>query len=163
MSGARAVDAQDITALARREFMITITFKTLMDSYPNLKKVSELNYLVETRYRMAKALMHVEHERAHYEKQQKAILRKHGEPIDPSHYSVKRENVEAFNDELDQLNAIVVSIPMDKLQHTNVQEQITSPADIVALAWLIDWPELGECADKPFESSTATESAPAVN
>jgi hypothetical protein len=143
--------------------MIKITFKTLMDSYPNLKKVSELNYLVETRYRMAKALMHVEQEKAQYEKQQKEILRKHGEPIDPSHYSVKRENVEAFNTELDQLNAIVVLIPMEKLLHTNVEDQITSPADIVALAWLIDWPELGDCTENPFEPESTTESTVPVN
>lgn len=137
--------------------MIEITFKTLIDSYPNLKKVSELNYLVETRYRMAKALLHVEREKAIYDKQHTAILKKYGEPLDPSRYTIKKENIEAFNNEIEQLNAISVTLPIDKLLHTNVQEQITSPADIVALSWLIDWPELGDTTEPvKEESQTAT-------
>lgn len=122
--------------------MIKITFKTLIDSYNNLKKVAEFDYLVETRYRMAKALMHVETEKAHYDKQYKDLMKKHGEQTGITQYSIKKESLAAFTAEVEALQAIEISIPVGKLLQSNVQEQIQAPADIVALSWLIDWTDL---------------------
>jgi hypothetical protein len=142
--------------------MITITFKQLMDSYPNLKKVSELNYLVETRYRMAKALMLVEQERAHYEKQYGDLLSKYGEQTGIANWSIKKENLTAFTAEVRQLQSIEVSLPIERLLHTNVEAHIEAPADIVALSWLIHFPELDREIEKPFDESAVKEQ-PSVN
>jgi hypothetical protein len=142
--------------------MIKITFKTLMDSYPNLKKVSELNYLVETRYRMAKALMLVEAEKAHYEKQYGDLLSKYGEQVGIANWSIKKENLTVFTAEVKQLQAIEVSLPIDRLLHTNVEGHIEAPADIVALSWLVHFPELDREIEKPFEQP-AVKDQPSVN
>lgn len=144
--------------------MIKITFKQLVDSYPNLKKVSELNYLVETRYRMAKALMHVEQEKAEYEKLYKALMVKYeGEWVTPTAFSIKKEKLADFNTELDHLRAIEIELPIERLLHTNVEQQIESPADIVALSWLIHWPELEQETETPFEPKKTAEAVPAIN
>lgn len=136
--------------------MIEITFKTLIDSLPNLKKVSEYKYLVETRYRMAKALMCVQEEVNQYDKLHEEILRKYGDALVDGRYNIKAEKLPAYRQELAQLDAITVKLPIEKLLHTNVENQIESPVDIVALSWLIDFPELKSEDEQPQANAATT-------
>lgn len=135
--------------------MIEITFQTLMDSIENLKKVSQLKYLVETRYRMAKALMVAQQEAKHYDDLHEEILQKYGDPLPNGFYNIKAEKLAEYRKEKADLDAIKVKLPIDKLLHTNVETQIESPADIVALSWLIDFPEL-QSQIEPEQANAAT-------
>jgi hypothetical protein len=144
--------------------MIKITFKQLVESYPNLKKVAELNYLPETRYRMAKALMHVEQEKAHYDAQYKALAEKYdAQWVTATTFSIKKERLADFNNEVEQLRAIEISLPIERLKQSNVQDQIESPADIVALLWLVHFPDLDSEAEKPFEPEATADSVAPIN
>lgn len=124
--------------------MLKVTLKELVESYDSLMRVAKMEFMVETRWKMVKVLLAVEAEKKAYDTLHMAMLKEHGEQVGPTQWNIKKEQWPTFGPKFDALGEQVAELSFDKFPLVKMEAHVKQPADLVALAWLIDLSSIGE-------------------
>lgn len=100
-------------------------------------------------YRIAKVARVVEQELAAVEIMRSKLAQEMGDPVEgkAGAFKIRDENVQAFNEQMQELAEEQVDLEFKKLTIDDLARVDMSPADILALGWMIDGLEEPDEAD----------------
>ena len=97
------------------------------------------SYDAKTSYQIAKNIKELSAELADYEKARYALIMKYGEQTKDGNTEVKKENMDIFSKELNELLSVEIELKITKISPEKLSG--SSPFDLLAIEWMLELDE----------------------
>lgn len=117
----------------------TLTLGAVLDSAAAIRKISECENLdMRTMYRISRIVDKLNDEVTRFEKLRKIMFKKYGEPTEKGEYKLKLENLEQYQEELEELLDSEHVIEHIELKLSDVEKASPNARDLSKLLWLFE-------------------------
>jgi len=119
---------------------VKIKLLDVINSREAIKRMGErTSYDAKTSYQIAKNIKELSAELADYEKARYALIMKYGEQTKDGNTEVKKENMDIFSKELNELLSVEIELKITKISPEKLSG--SSPFDLMAIEWMLELDE----------------------
>ena len=114
--------------------MIKLTLGNLLNAREPMAKLLGKELPVKTAYKLSKLVKSINDEFKNFEEQRQNLVKKHGKEDETTkNFTVPKEKIQSFQDDIGELLKIEVEINKDPIRITELANIQASPVDLAAL------------------------------